>query len=407
MTEVTPPGPQATSKHAFQGAAGNLPPSGRIPNVPGPRQRGALWLWLAIVLLAIVIGALAFLFEQKLERTLGAITLRERTNATATAAAAESGQQALDAAHRLDNQMAVLSDKVTQAQTQQQALLNQYQDLSRTRDAWTLSEVEEMLSAASQQLQLTGNVKLALFALQSADTRLAGIDAPEILEVRRAIAADSARLATVSTVDLTGLAIRLDDAISLVDALPLAGENASMPAAAAAPASSVSPSGTTSSTSTVALASNSGSSAVAPSARAPSNPADAQWWRNRWADLGDWWQQFSHQSSHALTGLVQVRRLDRADAMLVAPDQDANLRANVKLRLLSARLSLLSRNQSLMRADLQAADDALARYFDPSANAVQRVRTSIAAVRAATLDMQAPDLQQSLQALRQYSHSRS
>ena len=50
-----------------------------------------------------------------------------------------------------------------------------------------------------------------------------------------------------------------------------------------------------------------------------------------------------------------MRRIDNADAMLVTPDQGYFVRENLKLRLLSARLALLSRNQTTLKSDLHAA----------------------------------------------------
>jgi uroporphyrinogen III methyltransferase/synthase len=102
--------------------------------------------------------------------------------------------------------------------------------------------------------------------------------------------------------------------------------------------------------------------------------------------------------------LVQIRRIDpgTADAMLVAPQQAQYLRENVKLRLLSARLSLLSRNEATLTADLSAADDAIARYFDPSSQATDALRETIADVKRVSQQVAIPTLDASLQALRQY-----
>ncbi len=78
-----------------------------------------------------------------------------------------------------------------------------------------------------------------------------------------------------------------------------------------------------------------------------------------------WWQQIAGGIGQQLSSLVSVRRIDNADAMLASPDQGYFVRENVKLRLLSARLSLLSRSEPTLKSDLHAADTALARYFDP------------------------------------------
>jgi uroporphyrin-3 C-methyltransferase len=68
--------------------------------------------------------------------------------------------------------------------------------------------------------------------------------------------------------------------------------------------------------------------------------------------------------------LVRVTRIDQPEAMLVAPDQAYFLRENVKLRLLNARLALLSRQFDTAQSDLRDAQSALDRYFDRSTRRV-------------------------------------
>jgi uroporphyrinogen III methyltransferase/synthase len=103
-----------------------------------------------------------------------------------------------------------------------------------------------------------------------------------------------------------------------------------------------------------------------------------------------------------LTSLVQVRRIDNADAMLVTPDQGYFLRENLKLRLLSARLALLARNQTTLKSDLHAADAALARYFDNASKRTQTVRELVKDVDTGSAAVEVPNLNTSLQAVNQY-----
>ena len=56
--------------------------------------------------------------------------------------------------------------------------------------------------------------------------------------------------------------------------------------------------------------------------------------------------------------------------MLVAPEQAFFLRENLKLRLLNARLALLSRQFDTAQSDLRDAQSALDRYFDRSGRRV-------------------------------------
>jgi uroporphyrinogen III methyltransferase/synthase len=74
----------------------------------------------------------------------------------------------------------------------------------------------------------------------------------------------------------------------------------------------------------------------------------------------------------------------------------------VKLRLLSARLSLLSRNDATLKSDLAAADDALARYFDNNSKDTGAVRDLIKEVNAGSVAVALPNLDTSLQAIAQF-----
>jgi uroporphyrin-3 C-methyltransferase len=59
-----------------------------------------------------------------------------------------------------------------------------------------------------------------------------------------------------------------------------------------------------------------------------------------------------------------VTRIDHPEAMLVAPEQQFFVRENLKLRLLNARLALLSRQFEIAQSDIRDAQAALDRYFE-------------------------------------------
>ena len=96
-----------------------------------------------------------------------------------------------------------------------------YRDLSRNADDRLLSEVEQMLVLASQQLQLAGNVRGALAALQAADQRLARAEKLAAAPLRRALAQDMDRLKALPQVDTVGIAVKLDNLIGQCRPLPL------------------------------------------------------------------------------------------------------------------------------------------------------------------------------------------
>ncbi|MFM0552934.1 fused uroporphyrinogen-III synthase HemD/membrane protein HemX [Paraburkholderia sediminicola] len=326
-------------------------------------------LWFVVVIIACAAGVGGYALNRKVERTEQQIVQRQQANDTQTNELRIKTDQALATVHQSDSQVAQLEGKLADAQAGQQALQQQYADLARNRDDWTLAEVGQMLSAASQQLQLTGNTQLALFALQSADTRLAASDSPQAVTVRKAIAQDIDKLKAAPSTDLTGMAIKLDNAIDQVDELPLSGE---------APIAHATPQAAT----------------WADTAKVAAATGEPRW--------KVWWREVSTGIGQQLTSLVQVRRIDNADAMLVTPDQGYFVRENLKLRLLSARLALLSRNETTLKSDLQAAENALTRYFDNSSKKTQTVTDLVKQVQAGSAAVELPNLNTSLQAVNQY-----
>ena len=70
-----------------------------------------------------------------------------------------------------------------------------------------------------------------------------------------------------------------------------------------------------------------------------------------------------------LRNVIRIEVSDRPAAPLVSPQQSFFLRENLRLRLLSARLALLSRDERAFKADLDAAASWLEQYFDPQSEA--------------------------------------
>ncbi|HTE16726.1 MAG TPA: uroporphyrinogen-III C-methyltransferase [Burkholderiales bacterium] len=266
-----------------------------------------------------------------------------------------AGDQLREATREASVKIGVLESKLAESQSQQIALESLYQDLSRNRDEWAFAEIEQTLLVASQQLQLAGNVRAALIALQAADTRLQHMNRPQLLALRKALSEDIARLKAAPFVDTAGLSVRIDTLIASADKLPLAAETRAPEETATAPAPT------------------------------PAGNAWLRFWREVWADL----QQ-----------LVRVQRIGNADVPLLAPAQAYFLRENLKLRLLNARMALLTRDQATFRGDLKAAQDWIARYFDARDKAVINALAALAALQKSEVSIELPDLSATLTTLR-------
>jgi len=292
---------------------------------------------------------------------------------------AETASLARDVAEQskaLQLKVGVLESRQLESQSQQLALEQLYQDLSKSRDEWALSEVEQVLSTASQQLQLAGNVQGALIALQNADRSLSRSDKPQFITVRRAIASDMEKLKALPAVDLAGVAVRLDSVIAQVDTLPLVSDE--KPLLPAAPVREL-------------RVQEKGSAGGAPAAPLGVGERMLQTWRNWTQEMWDDIRQ-----------LIRVRSVNTPDALMLSPDQRYFVRENLKLRLLNARMALLSRDETTFSEDLTAARQTLEKYFDTRARTTQQAQSALRQVQANNLAIEMPTLADSLNAVRNY-----
>ena len=105
-------------------------------------------------------------------------------------------------------------------------------------------------------------------------------------------------------------------------------------------------------------------------------------WRDTWD--GIWARTWAEARS-----LVRVTRIDHPDALLLEPQHALFLRENIKLRLLNARVALLSRQFGTAQADLMVVQASFDRYFDRSArrttSAIELVKQTIQQARQIAL----------------------
>ena len=335
-------------------------------------------LTIVVILLALLLAAQAWSSRNsiyKLRQEMAKSLQRNELSTTETGALARAVQDQL---RDLQAKVGVLENRQVEAQSQQLALEQLYQDLSKSRDEWALSEVEQVLSTASQQLQLAGNVQGALIALANADRSLSRSDKPQFITIRRAIARDTEKLRALPSLDLAGVALRLDNVIAQVDSLPLlADEKPVLPSRPDQPQRAVAAKG----------------ARGVPAPEQPMGLAERaqQTWRN-WSN--EMWTEVRQ--------LIRVRSVEEPAALMVSPSQAYFLRENLKLRLLNARLALLSRNEAAFRADLDAAQDALLKYFDTRARSTQTAQAQLRQVQANNLAIEMPTLSDSLNAVRNY-----
>lgn len=318
------------------------------PAVPPPVPAAAL---LALVLSVLALAAAGWSWFDSRDR------LREQKTELARRLA-EIGKEASETrllARNADDRMRQISEKVAQIETQMASSQQQqlslealYKDLAQGRDQWTLAEIEQVLLTAAQQLQLSGNVRAAIIALENADTRLQRLNKPQFTALRRAIAADLANLRAVPAVDEVGASARIEALVARHASWPLA-------------------------------------SAQVSEATAPVRTGGRM--------------DFAHELWSELKRLVQIRRIEGNETVVLPPDQAYFLRENLRLRLLSARLALLAQDQTGFNADLFAVRGMLERYFNTRDAGVAGALAEIKRLSALQIVQKLPTIDASLAAL--------
>ncbi len=319
---------------------------------------------LVLIALALTVG-LASLFwldaRQRIGATQEEFARRLRDIEVDAREARLMARQAQEALRDSQAKVAQIETRLAQSQSQQLALEALYQDLSRNRDEWQLAEIEQVLAIAAQQLQLAGNVRAGLLALQLAEARLARADRPQFVPIRRALARDIDRLKALPAVDFAGMSARIDGLAAAADTLPLAFDER------------------------------------------PERPAPA---RDAAAGERSFLARLAVDVWNELRQLVVVRRMDKSEPPLLAPSQAYFLRENLRLRLFNARLSLLTRDEAGYREDLRAAQAWIQRYFDGKSRQTADALAQLKSLSSATVSFEMPTISESLDAVRGFKSRR-
>jgi uroporphyrin-3 C-methyltransferase len=347
--------------------------------------------WALVVLLLALAGALGcLLLWQKLSHIQEELARRSTDTGTQAVEARTLARQAQESSRELAARLAVTENRLSEVSLQRGQLEDLIQRLSRSRDDNLVIELEANLRLAQQQAQLTGSAEPLLAALKSAEQRLARAAQPRLTPVQRAIAKDAERIKSAALTDVPAMLLKLDELVRQIDDLPVANDLvlgvSQATAALAKPAAKVVPAAST-----------------LPTSPTPVTAADAE--RSGFSRFFDA-EALTHWSGLVLQSLredaqslLRVSRIDRPEAALLAPEQSYFLRENIKLKLLNARLALLSRQTDAARSDLASVQDSLTRYFDASSRKTQVAKALLLQTQAQLRTGELPRFDETLAAL--------
>lgn len=192
-------------------------------------------------------------------------------------------------------------------------------------DKWYVAEAQYLVKLADDQLQFNHNVAAATTLITRADRILQKVQAPDLLEIRKSLAADLARLQAVPQVDTTALYLQLTALNHQIDQLPLPPRPLKTETA----------------------------SAVTETKDMP------------------WWKAGLYRSWDSLRKIVIVRYDASPSLPLVMPEEKAFLYQNMHAQMEGAMWAVLHRDMPVYQTSLARVMVWTHRYFDQDAQATQ------------------------------------
>lgn len=378
-------------------------PAADVPSTHKPARQSGATLTQAVVagvgLVALLALGLAWQSQQRLKQVEQELVRRQDSSQSEANIARDQARQAQDLSRDTAAKVALLDARLAEVAVQREQLETLMQSMNRSRDENVVGDIEASLRVAMQQSTITGSAEPLVAALRQADERLGRYKQPRLEGVRRAVTRDLERIKAVSVVDVSTLTIKLDEVVRQVDDLPLlaVAQPGQDPAGAAATPAAQHP--TPSPAAVKTAASRKAASGASAGASQAAEDGEPGWWTRLWDQAGDRWTTLSGDIWREARGLLRVTRIEHPEAALIAPEQSFFLRENLKLRLLNARLALLSRQFDTAQVDLREAQAMLDRYFDARSRKLTQTTELLRQVQGQSRQVSVPRPDDTLAAL--------
>lgn len=331
-------------------------------------KKSVLPYFFGLLLFLLILGAYGGLFWLWQSQNTQAQEVTQSVKQTLSSFQGDS-QQGLAVAKQADERSValqaktlLLEEKITQAldqQTDLQALMTKMQ----TNKADTvISEVEQLVKVADQQVKFSGNIKAAVMALTAADLPLAQLGTSDVIDIREALGNDLQQLKEFPDVDMAALSEKLSSLKKLIVHLPLLQEQN-------------------------ALVDHEMPEEVV-QVEANENPTIQA---RVWAQIKEF---------------IMIEKIDAKTQPLISQEQKFYLQENLKLRLLTARIALMQRNAEVYKADLEAIRLWLSQYYDTQHPNAEKAIALLDELQETELGVALPNVQASLDAISQYQFSK-
>ncbi len=242
-----------------------------------------------------------------------------------------------------------------------------------------LNDIDHLVTIAQQQLQLGGNVRNAIVALESAQAQLARANRPSLAMLMQTLNGDLDRLRAASTIDIAAFSSQLEELALLVTEAPLI-----MPDAAA-------------------RVQEPGAAEPTREHPAPTSPpASSQsdvWWERAWDKTRELSNTAWRSLREDLGQFIDVRRVDDSAALLMSPDQAQRFRDNLRTRIMTAQLALMMRQPEVWKTETEAVVKAIETRFEESSPMTRKALRIARNMADTPIDATLPTVDNTLHAL--------
>lgn len=298
-------------------------------------KRGVRLATVAIVISVLFGGGLTFQMQQKnaeYQAQISALqTQLQQTQNTVQSELETTQQQAIAKATEITHRAETV---LAQQQKSIESLQIAMADVKGRRpNDWLLAEADYLVKLAGRKLFLEHDAVSATKLMESADQRIAALNDPSLVPLRKSMANDITKLKTIPLIDREGLILRITALQQQVDKLPLAN-------------------------------------ALLPEAEQQQDAVVSE-------DIYDWQDNLLTSLKDFSDNFITFRTRDGNIIPLLSPQQHFYLKENIKAKLETAIKAVYVEQQEIYSTALTTADKWSATFFNQDSNEVQEFNKAL------------------------------
>lgn len=304
-------------------------------NTQPEQKRGSKLSIIAIVIALLGTGGLAYQMQQQSSHYQAQIAaLQNQLQQTQSSLTQQMNQVKTDTMQQASSTLHKAEVELAQQQKSIESLQLAMADVKGRRpNDWLLAEADYLVKLAGRKLFLERDATSATHLMESADQRIATLNDPSLVPLRKAMASDITKLKTIPIIDRDGLVLRLTALQQQVDQLPLA--NAILPEAKAVEKTEVS------------------------------------------EDISNWQDNLLTSLKDFSENFITFRTRDGNVIPLLSPEQHFYLKENIKAKLETAIKAVYLEQGELYTIALTTAESWSESFFNPDDNAVKEFNRSL------------------------------